>query len=83
MNMLKNNPEMLKSMSSMLGDNNPLSKYLKNANSNDLSRMVSLLGYLASCCTGLMKVYRFIKSNKLALGIFIASIIVYKYRLFG
>ena len=46
--MLKNNPEMLKSMSSMLGDNNPLSKYLKNANSNDLSRMVNLLGYLAS-----------------------------------
>ena len=28
MNMLKGNPDMLKSMSSMLGENNPLSKYL-------------------------------------------------------
>ena len=45
--------------------------------------MVSLLGYLAGCCTGLMKAYRFIKTNKLAFGILIASIIVYKFRLFG
>ena len=83
MNMLKSNPEMLKSMSSMLGANNPLSKYLQNSNAKDLSRIVSLLGYLASCFTGAMKIYRFIKSNKLAFGILIASIIVYKYRLFG
>lgn len=45
--------------------------------------MINVLGYLASCCTGIMKGYGFIKRNKIAIGIFIGALIVYKFRLLG
>ena len=36
MNIMKNNPEILKNMGSMLGKDHPMSKYLKNSSPEDL-----------------------------------------------
>ena len=76
---MKKNPEMLKSMSKMLGENHPLSSMLERSRPEDLSRMISFLQGLLKVVGKFAALYRFLKLHKFkvlgALGLYLA----YKY----
>jgi len=46
MNMLQQNPEMLKGVAGMLGENNPLSKMIQNKSPEELKKMIGMMSMI-------------------------------------
>ncbi len=79
MDMMKSNPDMLKNMSGMLGENHPMSGYLKDASPEQLQKMMGWMTKLTTLMRYVMMVWNVIKSQRNLIIVLVLAWIIYKF----
>eukprot|EP01016_Furgasonia_blochmanni_P005760 TRINITY_DN12267_c0_g2_i2.p1 TRINITY_DN12267_c0_g2~~TRINITY_DN12267_c0_g2_i2.p1 ORF type:complete len:643 (-),score=139.41 TRINITY_DN12267_c0_g2_i2:945-2873(-) len=76
---LKKNPETLRGMVSMMGENHPVAKLVQKSTTQQLSRYITLVQWLLKFVKGGYRVVSYVRENKAVVGIFALAVIVYLY----
>ena len=79
MQMIKSNPAMLRMMAAQMGDDNPMSKYIKNKSDDELKKLAVWLERGVNVLSFCYPAFKVIKNNfRYLVGLFLAWI-VYRY----